>query len=109
MLDNLEIHVSISVGILVSTHLYLYDLYNAFELFMFQSTNSNFYKTRSGRRESLVGSGGGALSGGCWEMGPLKVVALVVCPLKTNAGVYRNALYSGFYQRLKPAFDKYLY
>ena len=57
--------------------------------FMFQSTNSNFYKTRSERRRShkrwLVG---GAPSGVCWGAEPPKMVVLVMCPLKTNAGVY---------------------
>ena len=34
------------------------------------------------------GIGGGSLIGGCYEMGTPKIVSLVVCPLKTNAGVY---------------------
>ena len=40
------------------------------------------------------GSEGGALTGGCWRMEPFKMMALVMYPLKTNAGVYWYDLYS---------------
>ena len=58
--------------------------------FMFQSTKSNFYKTRSGERESQTVVWGRDPSGGS------KMVASVFGSLKNNAGVYRNALHSCF-------------
>ena len=58
--------------------------------FMLHRTISNLYETRSERRERVVNRGGGAelTAGNVWEAEPPKMMALVVCPLKTNASVY---------------------
>ena len=63
-------------------------IYTILLKFRFQSTKSDYYETRSERRVINGGSGGGALCEGVCEAGAPKTVALVVCPLKTNAGIY---------------------
>jgi len=72
-----------------------YDLYHPLKKVPVPNCQIKLLQNQKWKEESRKWKkGGGAPSGGCCGAEHPKMVASVVCPLKTDAGVYWNAMHS---------------